>query len=238
MSSFRNGLSASGTVSVGVLFLLAVAMAAGCSSSQSPGNQEETTFHTLPGGESIPGWLVLPSGGQHAAAATTDYIETSNLNSCGECHGSNLAGGVSKVSCYENPAGCHHGPVPNWASVNVHGAAAKRAPGSSGFRACQICHGRDFAGGGSGVDCFTCHTVSAPHAQRPWRSVGGVTHTNTDESNAPVCAECHSAGSPLNPPGHPFEPAVAGSPPGCYNNTMCHGFFQQTPSLGGPAAAR
>jgi predicted CxxxxCH...CXXCH cytochrome family protein len=63
--------------------------------------------------------------------------------------------------------------------------------------------------------------VSAPHAPKPWLS-SLYTHTDTDPANAPVCAQCHRAGSANNPANHPSTPAAAGTPPGCFNNTLCH----------------
>lgn len=221
-----------------VMLFLAAALAAGCSSGRSPEGPGVPMVHTDVSGRSVPGWLALPSGGEHARTATLDFIDSGLQSSCVECHGADLSGGISGSSCFANAAGCHHGPVPSWASPAVHGAAAKRAPGSSGFRSCQICHGIGFSGGGSGASCFGCHTVNAPHAQRPWRGAG-VTHHDVDEGNAPVCAQCHAAGSSLNPPGHPFEQAAEGSAPGCFNNTLCHGFHPDPGlSSGGAVTAR
>ena len=75
------------------------------------------------------------------------------------------------------------------------------------------------------ASCFTCHRVSAPHAPKPWRTSAGSTynHTDTDPANTPVCAQCHYPGSPNNPLNQPAAPAPAGTAPGCFNNTLCHG---------------
>ena len=204
-----------------LILLAAFAVAAGCSTANTTG--DGGVNHVDASGHSIPGWLT-PTGGTHASSATSNYIANGGSSSCTECHGSDLAGGISRVSCFGNTAGCHHGPVPNWISAAVHGEVAKKAPGSSGFASCQICHGKNFSGGGADVSCFTCHGVSAPHAPKPWRASGGttLTHTTTDTANAPVCALCHSPGSPNNPANHPATPAPAGTAPGCFNNTLCH----------------
>lgn len=209
---------------IGCLILLAaLGAAAGCSTANTPGG-DVVVNHLDASGNSIPGWLT-PTGGTHAKSATLNYIANGGTSSCTECHGSDLTGGIARVSCFANTAGCHHDPIPNWSTPAVHGATAKLAPGSSGFAACQICHGNDFSGGGADVSCFTCHGVSAPHAPKPWRTSAGTTftHTNTDPKNAPVCAQCHFLGSPNNPAGHPSTPAPAGTAPGCFNNTLCHG---------------
>ena len=204
---------------IGVLILLAAfAVVAGCSTANTTGGVDVN--HVDASGNSVPGW-VAPTGGSHANSATMDYIGNGGSSSCTECHGSDLAGGISGVSCFGNTAGCHHGPIANWATPAVHGATAKKAPGSSGFASCQICHGKDFSGGGAD-SCFTCHGVSAPHARKPWRGPL-YTHANTDTANAPVCAQCHYPNSPNNPVNHPATPAPAGTAPGCFNNTLCHG---------------
>ena len=164
-----------------LLLLGAVAFAAGCSTAESPGGSGANMNHVLPSGSSVAGWLVVPSGGTHASSATLDYVASNGGSSgCTQCHGSDLSGGISKVSCFGNPAGCHHGPVANWATPAVHGATAKQAPGSSGFASCQICHGNNFSGRLTAPACVDCHGVSAPHPARPWR---GPTFTHTDHEH-------------------------------------------------------
>jgi predicted CxxxxCH...CXXCH cytochrome family protein len=188
------------------LLLFGALFAAGCSTSNDN-----------------PGLNLVDAQGNHPAGflSTHPGFAVSDISQCTSCHGSDLAGGIAKTSCFLSA--CHHGTKPNWADPAQHGASAKRAPGASGFASCQICHGNDFAGGGSDVSCFTCH-VTAPHPVAPWRTLGGTTHVNTDPANAPVCAACHFPGSPNNPAGHPdpAAPAPAGTPPGCFNNTLCH----------------
>jgi len=201
---------------IGVLILLAaLGAAAGCSTAESPSGSGTNMNHVLPSGSSVSGWLVVPSGGTHASSATLDYIANGGSSGCTECHGSDLTGGISRVSCFGNPAGCHHDPVANWATPAKHGASAKKAPGSSGFASCQICHAADFTGGGANVTCLNnpaCHGVGvfSPHPRSPWLSSTSNTHTTTDPSNAPVCAQCHQAQA--NP-----------GTPGCFNSTLCHG---------------
>jgi predicted CxxxxCH...CXXCH cytochrome family protein len=211
---------------IGCLILLAaLGAAAGCSTAEPPGGSGTNMNHVLPSGASVAGWLVTPSGGSHASTATLDYIATGGSSGCTECHGSDLSGGISKVSCFGNTAGCHHGPVTGWVAAppaaQQHGVSAKKAPGSSGFASCQICHGADFRTPRGGFTCYTCHTLT-PHAPRPWRGPL-YTHANTDTANAPVCAQCHYPNSPNNPVNHPATPAPAGTAPGCFNNTLCHG---------------
>ncbi|OGP76703.1 MAG: hypothetical protein A2Z13_06680 [Deltaproteobacteria bacterium RBG_16_64_85] len=172
--------------------------------------------------------LVTPSGSHPAGFLSTHTaFAISDTTQCESCHGSDLAGGIAKTSCFTSA--CHHGTKSSWALPAEHGASAKRAPGSSGFASCRICHGNDFAGGGSGVSCLNnaaCHGsgVNSPHSRRLWRLTGtGNTHTNTDPANAVVCINCHASGANTNPPHPPPTPAPAGTPPGCFNSTLCHG---------------
>ena len=198
-----------------LILLVAFAGIAGCADDNSSG-----------GMSSPPDWVVVPSGGRHAKSATLTYIASGGSSSCIECHGADLSGGNSKVSCFGNPSGCHHGPVDGWVvtppAAQNHGVAAKKAPGNSGFASCQICHGSSFSGGGSKESCFRCHVANAPHPAQPWLGPT-YTHADTNTSNAPVCAQCHFPESPNNPANHPATPAAAGMPPGCFNSTLCHG---------------
>lgn len=183
MGFLGNGSLRTLRIPVGLFLLLAVA-GAGCSTaktSPSGGGSGGNVNHIAVPGTSVPGWFVLPTGGSHGGTATLNFIANDGTSSCAECHGADLTGGISKVSCFANPAGCHHGPIRNWNTASVHGAEAKKAPGNSGFASCQICHGAGFSGGGSGVSCFTCHGVSAPHPAKPWRLPSGTSTHGTDE---------------------------------------------------------
>jgi len=164
-----------------------------------------------------------------------------SADSCKECHGADLSGGIAKTSCTE----CHaipvfpftpanHTPTDTWDLPTVHGAAAKARPSltiagiNQGFSMCASCHGVDFNGGVTNPrqSCFECHLpgVKVPHPEAPWFDPTGadVTHTNTDPANAPVCAECHTHGKNLSAPILKHY-APDGTPPGCFNSTLCHG---------------
>jgi hypothetical protein len=160
------------------------------------------------------------------------WIETHRVqylkdaNQCRSCHGIDLRGGISLVSCFSANIGaqtCHaSGPAghpPDWALPNKHGIAAMGAPAlpMSGFTTCQNCHGTDYRGGTTPVGCFACHT-KAPHPDGPWNSTA-LTHTVTNQLNAPACAGCHLNNARLTTP----VPIPPGTNPGCFNNTLCHG---------------
>jgi hypothetical protein len=97
-----------------------------------------------------------------AASGATDPAITVDL--CAECHGLDLDGGISRISCFS----CHNGPDgvihrPNhpagWLAnrddmVLFHGVYARAYPTScTGF-----CHGHELTGG-IGPNCFDCHTA-------------------------------------------------------------------------------
>lgn len=192
--------------------LFIVAAAAGC------GDANDQSFLDPETGKHFDGWFV-----DHRSAFLV------NCTACADCHGADLGGGISSVSCFTagfNGLSCHPGgftghPMP-YASADLHGPAAKGGTGCiSGFSYCQICHGMNFAGGTSGETCLTalgCHTINAPHSPSPWRS-GSRRHTTTHPANGAVCGLCH-LGDPANPVYTPLPP---GAQPGCFNNTLCHG---------------
>ena len=160
-----------------------------------------------------PGWLAA-----HPGQALADP------GHCTLCHEMTvLKVGSSIPNCMT--AACHHGTIPGFALAATHGPRAKARQDSTGggLGSCQLCHGASFAGDGSGISCQSCHNVPAPHPPKPWNDPATYTHADTDPANAPVCATCHLAGSPLNPAGHPPQPAAPGAAPGCFNQTLCHG---------------
>jgi hypothetical protein len=184
----------------------------------------------------------LNAGGQHPAAWPTIHgaAYLVRAEQCYECHGRDLKGGISKVSCFSeswNGLGCHAGgpgghPA-GWGTPTVHGPHAKaKVGGADGFPYCQKCHGTLFDGGSAKKSCYTCHGVSAPHAPKPWRG-GTYTHTTTDPSNAVACALCHTAGKNLTPALQ--QGVYATGAPGCFNNTLCHGPMGHPANWGLPA---
>lgn len=174
-------------------------------------------------------WIVDHRSAYKASIAASG----SAASQCASCHGADLAGGIAKVSCFSSGiAGlsCHVHPA-DFRQGTRHGAAAKGKPGlSSGFSFCRSCHGSEYAGGTlSQVSCFSsasakdsafaCHGSNSPHPKRPW--FGGSIHTSTDQENAVSCMACHSNGA--NSALKPATVPPAGTPPGCFNNTLCHG---------------
>src|SRR3990170_2709153 len=93
---------------------------------------------------------------------------------------------------------------------------------------CSLCHGDDLKGGMANTPCFNCHTPPHPNS---WRSFNVYKHTNTDLANASVCAQCHLNGN-NSPIRSPSPPAAAGTPPGCFNSTLCHSALDAPHALG------
>ena len=198
-----------------VLHVGILTLSFGCSDTR----QTATPFNPETGKHSA-NWIV-----GHRAAFLSDSGQ------CAACHGADLRGGISGVSCFSasfDGMSCHaNGPSmhpANWTNPELHGTTAKSAPGASaGLSYCQACHGDDFAGGlvqKSCVNVAGCHGAGAdaPHAF-PWVPGSTYVHTTTDAGNAPVCGLCHLSGR--TPPSYAALPA--GTTPGCFDNTLCHG---------------
>lgn len=199
----------------------------------------------------------LNAAGQHPATWLFDHRAAflTNQSQCSQCHGSDLHGGISKVSCFTplfNGQACHaggpSGHPAGWREPSAHGAAAKSQPGiESGFSNCQSCHGANFTGGAAGVSCFLastatgpCHvrsgvSVNAPHSPIPWRTYPSPTHTDTVDDaaglNAAACALCHTRGANLRVP---ILTTYATGAPGCFNSTLCHGTTGHPPGWAEP----
>ena len=171
--------------------------------------------------------------GQHPTNwIPTHYAEyVKSPEQCRTCHGSTadpaLAGGIAQVSCFTcHPTGVNH-PT-GWADPKKHGRlGAQAAPNLAnpvamvGFSHCAKCHGTTFSNG-LAVSCKACHTT-APHPVKPWtgKVVGAPSHVQTELANAPECAKCHLAGA--NSTMKPLTVPAAGTAPGCFNETLCHG---------------
>ena len=171
------------------------------------------------------------AAGQHPA----DWIQThyaeyvKNPDQCRTCHGSTVdpaqAGGVAKVSCFTCHTAVNH-PA-GWADPLQHGrAGAQLAPNAdpkvmAGFAHCAKCHGDSYDNGLT-TSCKACHT-KAPHPDKPWVSTTLLksNHVQTAVGNAPECAKCHLAGA--NSTMKPLTVPPAGTAPGCFNETLCHG---------------
>ena len=196
----------------------------GCSGTATNGPQFNAST-----GQHPQGWIQ-----NHWAEAVKNPAQ------CTACHGSATdpaaAGGIAKVSCFT----CHaNGPwhPAGWSDPAQHGRqGAQLAPSTdptvmAGFAHCAKCHGSNYDNPMVNVpSCKTCHTKS-PHPDKPWQgsTLSQPSHVFTDRGNAPECFKCHAGGA--NSSLVPATPAPAGTAPGCFNNTLCHGA-----NPGGPIA--
>jgi predicted CxxxxCH...CXXCH cytochrome family protein len=157
---------------------------------------------------------------------------------CLQCHGADLLGGISKVSCFQaqDQSGqqCHAtnlGHPSGWERAIQHGqgGAMASAGKASGFAYCARCHGTDYRGNGPAVSCFSCH-ATAPHPPKPWL-VGNLSHATTSPSDAAACFQCHAGGQNFGAVlvSAPLVGSPAAPTPDCFNNTLCHGGAVQPP---------
>lgn len=149
-----------------------IVLAWACGDSRESGGQ----FNVDTGKHTSAVWL--PQG--HATAGTT---------ACTECHGDDLNGGISKVSC----SSCHlGGPTAvhpaSWVPVYLtHGKSVSTGATTTAQCANKYCHGINLEGvTNSGPSCTSCHSMPYDPATL-------------------VCATCHSI-----PPSGTASPNRAG----------------------------
>lgn len=131
-----------------------------CSTDKSP----------LPSVTHATGWNLTTSDEFHGAK-----VISAGYQSCKTCHGEDLTGGETQISCFE----CHqtYPHLENWnqlGSSDFHGQFIREDNWS--LASCQSCHGEDNLGGKSGSSCYACHQ---------------------DEGGPEACNNCH--GSQDNP---------------------------------------
>ncbi len=179
------------------------------------------------------------------------YMEANDypFASCQECHGEDLEGGTSGVSCLE----CHHpfgdaeDDHPDYLRENLYPLAD-----------CQVCHGENFDGNPVGESCLECHTEPGgpeacntchgnfdgdpdlPLDQAPLENGAHQAHlTGGEHSRIVECSACHVVPETWDAAGHIDPPpaeiqfsglAVADSAEPAWNETeetcsgtYCHG---------------
>jgi predicted CxxxxCH...CXXCH cytochrome family protein len=121
---------------LGVLILAGMLVLGGCGSSTA---NSEAPFNSTAGHSA--GWL--PAGHAQPAQAAPD--------SCSECHGSDLSGGISKVSCtpchlngspfvLTNCTSCHGNPPTGTVAPNQGGTHAVHNALPNAANVCNSCH--------------------------------------------------------------------------------------------------
>jgi predicted CxxxxCH...CXXCH cytochrome family protein len=191
---------------LGISALLAVSvmiLAAGCGDPKNDAFNPDTGKHKAE-------WL--PE--QHSIAASSGTTSLGALipstESCTECHGADLSGGISNVSCTT----CHlGGPTAIHPSVwdpiyLTHGPSVSTGVTTIASCANQYCHGTNLAGVvNSGPSCSSCHswpydpttvTCGACHRIPPdgtkFPNLAGK-HGKHATSNTSSCDICHNGAS-------------------------------------------
>jgi predicted CxxxxCH...CXXCH cytochrome family protein len=190
-----------------VLVTICCVIALGACTSELKDADDLPLDPTLPGIH-VEGWASALNANFHGKAlATANYDYTK----CRACHGLDLRGGTSKISCAD-PA-CHASvpgdhPVGWLSAINddFHGKVLMQA--SYDFGKCSSCHGTDLDGGATGISCnndgchtkadggpkacYTCHGDRDMKTTYPPLSSFHVSHvTGTSISTALDCADCH-----------------------------------------------
>jgi len=137
------------------------------------------------------------------------YLQTNSFTDCQQCHGENLAGGLSSPSCAtcHSAISVHKTGIIEPASPNFHG----KNPLSGEFVNCQSCHGENFTGGISSPSCATCHSAisihkigiidpSSPNFHGKYPLPNGFTDCQQCHGQnfaggnlSPTCITCHSS---------------------------------------------
>ena len=181
------------SLSLAVLSSLALLALSGCGDVNSQANLDTTT------GKHVAGWLL----DGHNTAAQAD------LTGCTDCHGSDLTGGISQVSCLQcHTTGTTSVHPTGWGSLAYALHSDYVATNSTATCATAICHGTALTGViGSGRPCTDCHMAGSATAPliHQWGSVSAsrvadsAGHKNyfdsTPGTNYTTCrnAACHGA---------------------------------------------
>lgn len=136
------------------------------------------------------------ASGKHPTGWETSHKNSVNADteSCFECHGENLAGGISGISC----TSCHLG------TANIHPdqwgqyayARHKAYVATNGTARCAnaACHGTALSGvPGSGSSCLTACHMGGAAAKHPATWTQYSSHANYVKANANDHAKCSTA---------------------------------------------
>ena len=198
-----------------MLILALAALISSCSTA----NQDSPLSLINADGKHPDGWV--SAHGQYAAP---------DGSLCMDCHGDDLAGGISGVSCSTDAVGCHSGgpafhPA-DWLDSSLTGNAWHGDAYTNGFLVngiddCSDCHEPPALDDPVGGKCIICHfTISGG------RSPGGWAHADTGtghssyagSSEETVCVNCHDINISF------------GNQPSCHN---CHDVvIHAVPNLG------
>jgi hypothetical protein len=180
------------------LFPVIIFLANGCTDPIEDGlsgsASNNITYHSA-------GWEDNPQHG-------IDY--STNPQNCKACHGEDLEGGSSGVSCGD----CHHS---GW--TGTHGEAFAEDPDN-----CKACHGEDLEGGLSLVSCPDCHHNDDYPYYYHDGVAGGATHIIVGG-----CDGCHGSGFAGGLVSQPCNTAICHTNRDICKNPGCHQTLQSHP---------
>ncbi len=163
------------------LLLLVAAWWAGCSKDQLP---QPSTAH--------------PQNWAKAATSSREghgqKVLTAGLASCTSCHGTDLKGGKSRVSCFKCHATYPHSE--DWLTVG-HSRFHGQVLADEGYAttACTPCHGEDLQNSEGKKPCTTCHALY-PHVSG-WMQISSAAFHGVWGKNAgwnlSSCQPCHGS---------------------------------------------
>ena len=172
-------------------------------------------------GNDSSGLALVDPQGNHPADWISTHPSFAGLGSemCKSCHGDDLRGGISRVSCFSasfNGQGCHAGgPIQHplgaaWLDPTVGGVGFHGTQAKADLTVCQVCHGTPgttlFNGGSAPTSCAACHPAATSHPT-DWQGVrvigpatpppaaAVITHRTSGNINA-ACAICHLVTGP------------------------------------------
>ncbi|MBN8538590.1 MAG: hypothetical protein J0M15_16195 [Deltaproteobacteria bacterium] len=136
---------------------------------------------------------LYPHNVEFSTTSLHGKVYQDNVKSCQNCHGSDLKGGSSKISC----TSCHNSfpHSQDFKTTQLHGSAYLKDKSS-----CTQCHGSDHKGGSVQISCQNCH--SYPHDNKwalpqnhgvKFAEINGTLLTNTNplERENKACMKCH-----------------------------------------------
>ena len=195
-------------------------------------------------GTTTSGLNLVDAQGNHPSGwiSTHPSFARPDGRACTECHGDNLRGGISGVSCFtasRNGQGCHAGgpafhPL-NWldkGGTTFHGSAFENGALINNL-ACTACHDPANPSEPPGFICLDCH-FSIDGQRVPAGStfihgqITGHTVFFTDNVVNSVCISCHETNNTFGNMPQPFchnchEPFPAGFHPTGWANPDAHG---------------
>jgi predicted CxxxxCH...CXXCH cytochrome family protein len=159
-------------------------------------------------------------------------IKNNGVEDCRKCHGQDLKGGTSGVSCYKCHSAYPH--ATNWTSASdttdFHGKFVRKAYNWD-YTKCGACHGTNLKGGGNGeVSCFKCHQSAQTDLLSCNTCHGRFISSSSDTAGfaPPTDLNGNSSTSYVGVGAHQSHLTAKNSLAGKLNCVSCHGSMPNT----------